>query len=74
MKPFPALAPSSLGEIITYISVHRSYIYPVQEGFIPIIAAAVHLLFILSAVGRVGMNPTPTLDACNALVVSELLA
>ena len=30
IKPFPALAPSSLGGIITYISMHRSYIYPVQ--------------------------------------------
>ena len=30
MKPFPALAPSSLGGIITYKSMRRSYIYPVQ--------------------------------------------
>ena len=30
MKPFPALAPVPLGGIITYISMHRSYIYPVQ--------------------------------------------
>ena len=39
----------------------------------PIIAATVHLLFILSAADRVGINPTPTEDACNALTVSALL-
>ena len=43
-----------------------------QEGFIPIIAAAVHLLFILSAVARVGINPTPTADVYNTLVINEL--
>ena len=30
-------------------------------------------LYFLSAAGRVGINPTPTEDACNALVVRELL-
>ena len=38
----------------------------------PSLAAAVHLLFILSAVGRTGINPVPTADVCNALVINEL--
>ena len=31
-------------------------------------------LYFLYAAGRVGINPTPTEDACNALVVSVLLS
>ena len=40
--------------------------------FIPILAAAWHLLFILSAVGRTGINPIPTADVCNALAINGL--
>ena len=38
----------------------------------PIIAAAGYLLRILSAVGRTGINPVPTADACNTLVINGL--
>ena len=38
-----------------------------------ILAAAGHLLCILSVAGRTGINPIPTADACNALAIDELL-
>ena len=38
----------------------------------PSLAAAVHLLFILSAVGRTGINPVPTVDVCNTLAINGL--
>ena len=36
------------------------------------LAAAGYLLFILSAVGRAGINPAPTADVCNTLVINGL--
>ena len=36
----------------------------VGVGFIPTLAAAGHLLCILSASGRAGINPAPTVDTC----------
>ena len=44
----------------------------VGVGFIPTLAAAGHLFCILSAVGRTGINPVPTADACNTLAINEL--
>ena len=41
-------------------------------GFIPTLAAAVHLLCILSTVVRTGINPVPTADVCNTLVIKGL--
>ena len=39
----------------------------------PTFAAAVHLLCILSAVGRTGINPIPTADeCCNDLIIKKL--
>ena len=38
----------------------------------PSLAAEGYLLFILSAVGRTGINPVPTADVCNALVINGL--
>ena len=38
----------------------------------PSLAAAGYLLFILSAVGRTGINPVPTADVCNALAINGL--
>ena len=37
---------------------------PVGVGIIPTLAAAWHLLCILSAVSRTGINPIPTADEC----------
>ena len=47
-------------------------IHPVGVGFIPTLAAAGYLLCILSAVGRTGINPVPTADACNTLAINVL--
>ena len=44
----------------------------VGVGFIPTLAAVGHLLFILSAVGRTGINPIPTADVCNTLSINGL--
>ena len=45
----------------------------VGVGFIPTLAAAGHLLCILSAVGRTGINPAPTADeCCNDLIIRLL--
>ena len=41
-------------------------------GLIPTLAAAGYLLCILSAVGRTGINPIPTVDACNTLAINGL--
>ena len=38
----------------------------------PTLAAARHLLFILSAAGRTGINPVPTADVCNTLAINGL--
>ena len=38
----------------------------------PSLAAEGYLLFILSAVGRTGINPVPTVDVCNALAINGL--
>ena len=38
----------------------------------PSLAAAGYLLFILSAVGRTGINPVPTADVCNTLAINGL--
>ena len=38
----------------------------------PIIAAARYSLFILSAIGRTGINPVPTADVCNTLAIIGL--
>ena len=48
--------------IINYLqgNVGHGAAYPMQGGFMPTLVAAGHLLCILSAVGRVGINPTPT--------------
>ena len=71
MKPFPALAPLPLGEIMRYSYIDR--IYPVQgKGFMSSLAAAGYLLFILSAVARTGINPVPTADVCNTLAINRL--
>ena len=43
-----------------------------RVGFIPTLAAAGNLLCILSAVGRTGINPAPTVDVCNTLVINGL--
>ena len=40
--------------------------------FIPALAAAGYWLCILSAVGRTGINPVPTVDVCNTLAVNRL--
>ena len=39
----------------------------------PSLAAEGYLLFILSAVGRTGINPVPTVDVCNTLAINGLL-
>ena len=39
---------------------------------IPVLPAAGYLLCILSAVGRAGINPVPTVDACNTLAINGL--
>ena len=44
----------------------------VGVGVIPTLDAAGHLLCILSVVGRAGINPVPTADACNNLAINEL--
>ena len=45
----------------------------VGVGFIPTLAAAGHLLCILSAVGRAGINPAPTAaECCNAFIIKQL--
>ena len=41
-------------------------------GIDPVIAAAGHLLCILSAVSRTGINPVPTAAKCNTLAINGL--
>ena len=75
MKPFPALAPPRLWK-----KRHRFESPPprkigrtlILEGFMPSLAASGHLLCILSAVGRTGINPVPTADVCKTLVINGL--
>lgn len=40
--------------------------------FIPTLAAAGYLHQFLSAVDRTGINPVPTVDVCNTLVINGL--
>ena len=40
--------------------------------FLPTVAAAGYLLFILSAIGRTGINPIPTAAECNTLAINGL--
>ena len=54
------------------IFIHWSHLPSAGEGFMSSLAAAGYLLFILSAVGRTGINPVPTADVCNTLAINGL--
>ena len=45
----------------------------VGVGFIPILAAAWLLPKFSAEVGRAGINPAPTVDECNTLIINMML-